>query len=265
MNVYEPIFREISAADWELFAVDVLQEMGFEVLLGPAVGPDGGSDALLQRGEVRYILSCKHRARPVGTGVESSILDRVRQHGAQGFIGFYSGPVTQSLQTRLQRLNEDGTPCEIYDRKRISGLLADGSVPARIAQKYASPRGAFLQHSPPDEYRPLSCPECGRDILDDEHIPWSAAGIARNAEGAWEYVYGHKLTQFAQTCERVDRAHPWIELTQALHLEQLLRWHALVDYLIAEQPVAPTFWPDRHRFESHILQRLVPPNWGTWL
>ena len=109
-------FKEIPQANlasgeqdtFELFARDFLDLYGFEVLSGPDRGSDLGRDLIvLERrtgvgGEtqVRWLVSCKHKAhsgQSVGLSDEQDISDRLRAHGCNGFIGFYSTLPAASL------------------------------------------------------------------------------------------------------------------------------------------------------------------------
>ncbi len=95
-------FKEIiSPEDWELFARDFLQELGFFIESSPDRGPDGGKDLLISetlKGRVgqykfNWLVSCKHNAvsnNSVNEAEEQNILERVAGFNADGFIGFYS-------------------------------------------------------------------------------------------------------------------------------------------------------------------------------
>ena len=105
---------------FELFAREFLEFAGFKVIVGPDRGPDGGRDLVVQEartgvaGEtlINWLVSCKHKAHS-GTSVtpddEPDIHDRVRTHGCQGFIGFYSTIPSSGLGTKL---NAPGLPFE---------------------------------------------------------------------------------------------------------------------------------------------------------
>jgi len=94
-------YTEISDGDrWELFCRDYLVAAGFVVDVPPGRGPDGGRDLIVTeqlRGTLAsqkftWLVSCKHLAqsgRAVGVDDENNIIDRLGQHSADGFIGFY--------------------------------------------------------------------------------------------------------------------------------------------------------------------------------
>ena len=108
-------FAEIPADaydKWEQFSEELLQEMGFDILLPPARGQDGGKDMVVAGRSIRYIVSCKHYAntgRAVGVNDEVSILERTKAANADGFIGIYSSVVSEGLLTRLDDLKCNGS------------------------------------------------------------------------------------------------------------------------------------------------------------
>lgn len=108
-------FKEIPPANsgngdqdsFELFARDfVVEILGLKIISQPNRGADGGKDFLaeeIQSGtisetHIRWLVSCKHFAhsgKSVSDSDEQNILDRVHQHMADGFIGFYSTIATK--------------------------------------------------------------------------------------------------------------------------------------------------------------------------
>ena len=90
-------FKEIPKANsgsgqqdfFELFARDFLKLKGFEIIIDPARGADGGVDLIVrenrsgendQKIEINWLVSCKHYAhsgKSISTNVESDIMDRV--------------------------------------------------------------------------------------------------------------------------------------------------------------------------------------------
>jgi len=134
-------FKEIPAANtgngdqdtFELFARDFFEVMGFEILEHPSRGADGKKDLIVserRHGKVgtnviKWLVSVKHYAHS-GRGVpdkeEINILERVRQHKCDGFLGFYSTLPTSSLSNLLNGLKEgdkNSIEVAVYDNKRI--------------------------------------------------------------------------------------------------------------------------------------------------
>jgi hypothetical protein len=119
-------FKEIPAGNkkdepqgqFELFAREFLQMLDYIIVSQPGVGADGGQDLIVEKvfprdaGKhiVRYLVSCKHyahRGKAVGVEHEASTLERVRNHGCKGFIGFYSTNATKALSSQLEKLEAD--------------------------------------------------------------------------------------------------------------------------------------------------------------
>ena len=262
MNVYDSFFAGISADDWEFFASDFLFYIGYEKLTSPAKGTDGGVDFLVKKDNIRYLVSCKHYLKSgyaVGTDKEQSILDRLCQHNATGFIGFYSTFSTNPLISRLNSLKDNNKMDDyiIYGKSEISNHLPN--ISSWILQKYGLPKGVrFVLNVDEYEYTPLNCLGCGEDILHDDMINWSIACICLNNTDELEYIYGCK------TCLQNIPDVYWIEVSQSLHLEQLNGWIQLVDKELKTVKPSTTFYQNRSNYERTILQRLYPSNWGKW-
>ena len=86
---------------FELFARELLSAMGFKIIQGPARGPDGGKDLIIEESrsgvigttQVKWLVSCKHFAhsgRSVRPEDEKNVLERVNAANCNGFLGFYS-------------------------------------------------------------------------------------------------------------------------------------------------------------------------------
>lgn len=173
-------YSEIKDGDaWEAFCRDYLVTIGLVVDIPPGRGPDGGRDLIVTeqlKGSLAtrpfvWLVSCKHYAgsgKAVGTDNESNIVDRMEQHKADGFIGFYSTVASAALIARLN---------DLRDQKKIKAFeLFDG---ARIENGFHGTglSGVLLQHLPKshtelrpihpllDVYMPLECEVCGKDLL----------------------------------------------------------------------------------------------------
>ena len=261
MNIYDDFFRGMTPEEWEFFAIDVLNSIGYSILRFPSRGPDGGMDGLVSLNNKVYLVSCKHyleSGNAVGVTHEPPILDRVIQNGAQGFIGFYSTLLSTALDERFVQLTSAGHECICYDGNKVSNFLP--KISSQVLQKYGLPNKVkYVLNVPDYEYFALACLGCGVDILDEQLITSSMAMILLNDEQQLEYLYG---------CKRclgniVDRG--WVCLYQALHPEQLNGWINWVKDDIKEHPVSPTFYKHKSEFESGIQQRMFPSNWGQWL
>jgi hypothetical protein len=173
-------WTEIPDGDtWELFARDFLAELGFVIDIGPGRGPDAGRDLVISeqlRGRLNsrkftWLVSCKHYAvsdKSVGPDQESNVTDRLKQHRADGFMGFYSTVPSGGLVERLQRLAGSGDidAYEIFDRKKIEGHFVDAGL-SKLALRYF-PTG--YQRMRPIQrffgsYQDMRCEVCDADVL----------------------------------------------------------------------------------------------------
>lgn len=261
MNVYDDYFRGINPEEWEFFAIDLLCSIGYSILRFPSRGPDGGRDGLVLFKNNIYLVSCKHyinSGKAVGINDEQSILDRVMQSNAQGFIGVYSTLLTTALDERFISLSTKGLECIIYDEKRISNLLP--RISSQVLQKYGFPNKIrYSLNVPSYEYSQLPCLRCGTDILSEEMILNSMALIYEDGDNKLEYYYGCK-----RCLSNIDDIG-WVCLYQALHPEQLNGWINYVRDEIKTHAVSDTFYKHKSEFESLIQQRMYPSNWGRWL
>ncbi len=188
-------FKEIPQANtgdgnqdaFELFAREFFSEvLHFEIISEPNRGADGGKDILaiekqigaLSESEIRWLISCKHNAhsgKSVNETDEQNITDRLSQHKAQGFIGFYSTLPSSGLNNRLDSFKSN-YKVEIFNHERIEGLLIKHKRNDLIARFFPNSYDKALknkQKNEPslifDKYQPLLCEYCGKDLL-KEHL-----------------------------------------------------------------------------------------------
>lgn len=261
MNVYRDFFLGMNSDDWEFFALDFLESLGHSIIQPPSRGPDGGKDGLVSYRGNLYLVSCKHYShsnRAVGVRDEESIIDRIFQHGALGFIGVYSTMLSNALAERFKQITERGYPCLVYDENTISNYLPQ--ISSSVIQKYGYPKGIrYSLHVDKGEYHPLFCMKCSSDILQENMIRQSLGLVHLNKFHKLDYLYGCK------NCLANIPDIGWVELYQALHPEELNKWICLVNnHLLTYQP-SLTFYKHKSDFESGIQQRMFPANWGRWL
>lgn len=261
MNVYLEFFLGMNSDEWEFFALDFLNSLGYHIERYPSRGPDGGRDGLVSLDGTLYLVSCKHFARSdksVGVNDEPSILDRVIQHKAQKFIGVYSTMLSTSLDERFEQLTNAGHECIYYDANRISTYLP--KISSYVLQKYGFPKGiSYPLHVHAGEYRPLRCLGCGVDVLSDDMIRASMGLVCLDADQNLEYLYGCKR------CLANVSDLGWIDLYQALHQEELNGWVGYVQEMLESHAPSTTFYKHKSEFEGGIQQRMFPSNWGRWL
>jgi len=164
---------------WELFARDFLRERGFFIESPPDRGPDAGKDLLvteqlkgnLNKYHFRWLVSCKHFATS-GNSVtekdEPNILERVSSFKADGFLGFYSTIASSGLNNRLNALRNENKikDFSIFDHKLIENLLVTVGY-SHLLMRYFPNSYRLVKplHLVSDEYQPLNCKVCHKDIL----------------------------------------------------------------------------------------------------
>lgn len=172
-------WTEIPDGDsWELFARDFLASLGLTIMVPPGRGADGGRDLIvsepisgvLSKQGFRWLVSCKHFAAGGGSvrpADEPSITDRLAQHKADGFMGFYSTVPSNALVERLKEIERStGKSYFIWDSRSIESSLLNRNqtnlfiryLPSSFAQirPIAKMLGEVLE---------LPCSVCGKDAL----------------------------------------------------------------------------------------------------
>ena len=261
MNIYDDFFKGISPEDWEFFAADFLGARGCAIELPPARGADGGKDLIVSFRGKRYIVSCKHFAcsgRSVTERDEASFLERTKQHKADGFIGFYSTLVSQALQDRLKGCEDNSFEYLIFDKNSISDYLPNMSC--FILQKYGlpAPNNFYYMNVSPEQYQPLPCMCCGKDILSDEMIKLSMAGVMTNGLGKVNYIFGCK------NCITWHCDSYWLAHLQALYIEQLIGWDRCIQEYVKNKDLDKSFWENYSIHRAALMQRLYPSHLGVY-
>lgn len=173
-------YKEIKDGDaWEAFCRDYFVAKGFVIDIPPGRGPDGGRDLLIREqldGKLAsrpfvWLVSCKHYAgsgKSVGTEDETNIRDRLAQHRANGFLGFYSTVASAALITRLKELRDQGSieAFELFDAARIENGFYDVGLSSVMLQHLPQSHTALRPiHPLLGSYVPLQCDYCGKDLI----------------------------------------------------------------------------------------------------
>lgn len=191
-------FREIPSAApgsqdpdaFESFAREFFSEvMHFDIVSEPNRGADGGKDLIaierqvgsLSATEIKWLISCKHKAhsdQSVNTTDEENISDRIREHKADGFIGFYSTLPSSGLNNRLDSYRND-YKIEIFNRERIETALIKAKKNDLIRRFFPkSYQRESAKNNEPSiifgKYAPLFCEYCGKDLLKEHLHDYSA-------------------------------------------------------------------------------------------
>lgn len=166
---------------FELFARDFIQDvLGLTIISPPNRGADGGKDILadeyrngmMGQTRIRWLISCKHFAfsgKSVTDNDEQNISDRLQQHGATAFMGFYSTIASSGLASRLETYKPK-YDIAILDHEHIEKMLLSSNN-VELLRRYF-PKSFAVWHttnkSPSlllDKYEPLPCAVCNKDLL----------------------------------------------------------------------------------------------------
>jgi len=188
-------FKEIPQANvssgeqdtFELFARDFLSEIyKMKAISEPNRGADGGKDILfeeiqtgfLSENKTIWLVSCKHKAfsgQSVNEDDEKNISDRLVQHNATGFIGFYSTLPSSGLNNRLDSY-KGHYKIEIFDNKKIEQNIINKNhfelFKRYFPISFKSWNESKAKKTPTKllgEYLPLACAKCGKDLLKIEN------------------------------------------------------------------------------------------------
>lgn len=194
---------------FELFCQEFLKFLGLQIVSMPDRGADGGKDLICiekRKGafgtdEIRWLVSCKHKAHSgnsVTPSDEDNIWDRVMQHSAQGFIGFYSTVVSAGLNDRLKSYT-DRIGIKIFNAEEIEDqLLSSPNGQALFKRFFPRSYEQWNRNNVKparlyERYEPLICNHCGKDILAEETIEetGSLIGFVRDYKFSREREY-HK-------------------------------------------------------------------------
>ena len=185
---------------FELFCQEFMKYMGMEIISSPDRGADGGADLICKESrtgtfgvsEVIWLVSCKHKAHS-GNSVtptdEQNIRDRLEQHNANGFIGFYSTLPSAGLNTRLENYKEN-FEIMVLNSEEIEDRLLESPRGRELFKRFFGNsfekwnRNTIKAAKLFNEYEPLACTHCGKDILSEEVLGNKGAliGMVRDTE-----------------------------------------------------------------------------------
>lgn len=273
------IFQELNNEDWENFAQDVLFHLGYEVILGPAVGRDDGVDLIVKKGLHKFLVSCKHHQRAIGVAEEKDIRDRLEANSCDGFIAFYSSSITSGLKKKFVALRVQNFEVIEYYKTNILDIIP--TMMGFVLAKYFSQAHELYHHvSTSMIYKPLPClGGCGsKDILAKESIPWSMVTLVKKGkELCFEYGCKNCLRNYPEhnlytldleLLKLYDFIEiGWMEISQIRFLEQFFIWRDLIDETLEHLDVIPSedFYKNLSTFNTALMQIMVPQGWGVWI
>jgi len=237
-------FKEIAQANigsgsqdsFELFTRDFLEFLGYNIVLDPSRGADGGKDVVVKEKRtgvggdtiVKWLVSCKHNAHSgnsVSPTQEANIRDRVEANDCSGFIGVYSTLPSSGLSTALAGL-QGKIETQVFDCEKIEGRLLGNSNGQHLAKRYfpvsmsywmvQHPKAANVFSTLPT----LKCKNCGHELL---RVP--ASGIVV----AWIDHTKNKTEEFYWCCKgKCDQYLSYKRLNSGLSNE----WENIPDVAI---------------------------------
>ncbi len=228
---------------WEQFARDFLVTRGFFVESTVDRGPDQGKDLLVTENlkgtlssyQFRWLVSCKHFAtsgKAVSEDHEPNILERLKHFRADGFIGFYSTLASSGLNTRLKALrdNKDIKDYSVFDGRLIENLLiTTGYSPLMLRYFPNSYKIVRPLHLVLDEYQPLECKVCGKDLLMELYANQHVGNLVHAMVGAtFHSVYVVCKGQCDRKAEQAQlalkRQTGWADLDDLIMPVEFLRY-----------------------------------------
>lgn len=181
---------------FELFARDALEAMGFEIVSEPNRGPDAGRDLVVR--DVRpgvagstvidYLVSCKHNAhsgKAVGESDDNNLRDRLETHRCEGLIAFYSTLPSGTLSTHLNALGTK-VPVLVLDGEKIEARLLDKPKGRAVAARYfpaSFPKWVVSSQYGASTQPPRPAPVTDRFFLRQPHSDLADARAEAEARG----------------------------------------------------------------------------------
>ncbi|WP_019878551.1 hypothetical protein [Succinispira mobilis] len=262
-------FREIPEAHlasglqdtFELFARDFFVDIfKFKIISEPSRGADGGKDLLvseshqgtLSASSFTWLVSCKHKAhsgKTITSNDENNIKDRLSEHKANGFIGFYSTLPSSGLNNRFESFKSENR-IEIFDREKIEKYILEHKryelfkrYFPKSYKRWIEIDGKNIPSKIFDSYQPLSCIVCGKDLLKverKENVNHGIIGMVIDSD-----TENNKCTECYVACigecDRRAQAYYWQN-------GKITAWDELSDLLI------PTIYIRRYMALINQLQ-----------
>ncbi len=247
------IFDQLDSTQWEHFAGYYLSSIGYTILEKPSVGPDQGRDLMVELDGIKCLVSCKHYSRSqraVQANHEPSVPDRMMQHDAEKFIGFYSTSGSDSL---YKYLSDNNVNHLILDGDTIFDNLTNVSF--SVHQSLFREVRSIKKKIFGQEYRPLLCKcGCGEDLLSDKNSNLSSVYLDHN-EFSVDIIW---LLDDHNYCGR-GKVSVEARLDECFSLIGLNKFIDLVDITLnAEQKVSTKFDEEYSYFLENVHQVIFP-------
>lgn len=232
-------YKELSndGEQWELFARDFFEALGYTIDNPPDRGADGGKDLLISESikgrfssyTFKWLVSCKNFIKSNKSVNERedevNILERCKSFKADGFIGFYSTIASSGLNHRLAQLKKER---EIQDYKIFDGIYIENILMnyglTKIILRYFPESYKKIRplHKITSEFVSLKCDCCGRDLFEDVEtgLQNSVIASAERVKNGVTYIEdsyvackGRCDEKLEQECRRHGCGTLWNDLT----------------------------------------------------
>lgn len=132
---------------FENFCMHLLEGMGLNIPVPPAIGADGGRDIVCEepsrfvgaRG-YRWLVSCKHRAlsgRSVGVNYDWAKPHKLTEHGCNGFMFFFSTGFTENFRLSVEKIcNQIGSQYRVFNAFDIENILLSSPKKFPLIRQY---------------------------------------------------------------------------------------------------------------------------------
>jgi len=137
-------FNEVTDhQDWERFGMQFLALQGLQVVERCGLGPDGGKDFVAAQnvdfgGTFRWLVSCKLRSSgAIGIGDDAANDQKLREFRCNGFMFFYSRPVTSGLLGSFDRVQANtNAPYHVFTDREIENVLVGNPQAYLLIRQY---------------------------------------------------------------------------------------------------------------------------------
>jgi restriction system protein len=145
--------KELSWKEFEELVAEAYRRQGYRVIEND-LGPDGGIDVTLMKGNDCVIVQCKQwRSRSVGVSVVREIYGVLTAHSASHAIIICCGDFTRDAIVFAE-----GKPIQLINAAELLDLVKDGQPKNEGA---TSAQTAFVGAESTDP----TCPKCGSDLV----------------------------------------------------------------------------------------------------
>ncbi len=142
-------FSQLTGEEFEFFCRDLLESLGVQILEGPARGPDGKKDIIIQykikdvigrEKQYKLLVQCKNNAKSQKSVYESDLGDirsSCKIHDTKGYLLITSTIPSVSAQNILKAIDEEGHYFTHYwDKYILEKFISKSKEGLRILDRY---------------------------------------------------------------------------------------------------------------------------------